>query len=184
MLNYRWVAPYNPYLLTRYNCHINVEVCSGFIAVMYLYKCIYEGHDRVTMYVADENKNKYFDEIKQFQDARWVSAQEAMWRIFEFNLNEIFPAVTNLQLHLPGQQNVTFWERQNLKNVVDSEKAKKTTLTEFFETCSRDEKAKGLLYKEFPEHYVWESQPKRWKTRQQRGMIGRVNSANPKEGER
>ncbi|KAG3057540.1 hypothetical protein PI125_g25377 [Phytophthora idaei] len=25
----QWVVPYNPYLSQKYNCHINVEVCSG-----------------------------------------------------------------------------------------------------------------------------------------------------------
>ena len=38
ILNNQWVVPYNPYLLTRYNCHINVEICSGIKAVKYLYK--------------------------------------------------------------------------------------------------------------------------------------------------
>lgn len=33
-----FVVPYNPYLLKRYNCHMNVEVCSGIRAVKYLYK--------------------------------------------------------------------------------------------------------------------------------------------------
>ena len=31
----RWVVPYNPYLTTKYNCHINVEICSS---VNYNYK--------------------------------------------------------------------------------------------------------------------------------------------------
>lgn len=25
----RWVVPYNPYLTTKYNCHINCEICSS-----------------------------------------------------------------------------------------------------------------------------------------------------------
>ena len=25
----RWVVPYNPWLLLKYDCHINVEVCSS-----------------------------------------------------------------------------------------------------------------------------------------------------------
>ncbi len=25
----RWIVPYNPYLTTKYNCHINVEICSS-----------------------------------------------------------------------------------------------------------------------------------------------------------
>jgi hypothetical protein len=28
-LDNRWVVPYNPIVLMRYNCHINVEVCSS-----------------------------------------------------------------------------------------------------------------------------------------------------------
>lgn len=29
----RWVVPYNSYLLLKYNCHINLEVCSSFQVV-------------------------------------------------------------------------------------------------------------------------------------------------------
>ncbi|OMP09734.1 hypothetical protein CCACVL1_01045 [Corchorus capsularis] len=79
---------------------------SILLAVKYLYKYIYKGHDRVAVYIA--NGQIDIDEIEQFQDVRWVSAQEAMWRIYEFNLNEIYPEVTKLQLYLPGQQTVTF----------------------------------------------------------------------------
>jgi hypothetical protein len=42
-----WIVPYNPYLSTKYDCHLNVEVCSTIRAVKYLYKYVYKGHDRV-----------------------------------------------------------------------------------------------------------------------------------------
>jgi hypothetical protein len=42
----RWVVLYNPYLTMRYQCHINVEVCSSITVVKYLYKYVYKGHDR------------------------------------------------------------------------------------------------------------------------------------------
>ncbi len=45
-LDNRWVVPYNPYLLLKYNAHINVEICSTVSAVKYLYKYVYKGHDR------------------------------------------------------------------------------------------------------------------------------------------
>ncbi|UYV66597.1 hypothetical protein LAZ67_4002252 [Cordylochernes scorpioides] len=32
----RWVVPYNPYLLVRFNAHINVEVCASVKSVKYL----------------------------------------------------------------------------------------------------------------------------------------------------
>lgn len=39
-LDNRWVVPYNPYLLAKFNCHMNVEICSTIKAVKYLYKHI------------------------------------------------------------------------------------------------------------------------------------------------
>ncbi|KAG3064648.1 hypothetical protein PC121_g11614 [Phytophthora cactorum] len=38
----QWVVPYNPYLSQKYNCHINVEVCTAITAVKYLYKYVYK----------------------------------------------------------------------------------------------------------------------------------------------
>ena len=66
MLDNRWVVPYNPYLLTRYNCHINVEICSGVQAVKYLYKHIYKGHDKIAMYITHEEGDNIIDEIQHF----------------------------------------------------------------------------------------------------------------------
>ena len=40
-LDNRWVVPYNPVLLMRYNCHINVEICCSIKSVKYLYKYMY-----------------------------------------------------------------------------------------------------------------------------------------------
>ncbi|KAL6541118.1 hypothetical protein OROMI_025001 [Orobanche minor] len=38
MLDNRWVVPYNPYLLAKFDCHINVEICVGIKLIKYLYK--------------------------------------------------------------------------------------------------------------------------------------------------
>ncbi|KAL0294955.1 UNVERIFIED_CONTAM: hypothetical protein Sradi_6859000 [Sesamum radiatum] len=178
------VVPYNPYLLLRYNCHINVEICSGVTAVKYLYKYIYKGHDKVAIHISHNEDDNLVDEIKQFQDARWVSAQEAMWRIFEFNLNEIDPAVINLQLHLPNQQSVTYWATQRLDNILRWDHVSKTMLTEYFSMCSKSENARKYLYREFPEHYVWDKRDRCWRERKKRDVIGRISGANPIEGER
>jgi hypothetical protein len=37
-LNNRWVVPHNLYLCSKYDAHINVEICSSVSAVKYLYK--------------------------------------------------------------------------------------------------------------------------------------------------
>lgn len=145
------------YLLSRYsyNCHINVEICSGLKAVKYLYKYTYKGHDKVAVHVSNNVGDVTIDEIQQYQDARWVSAQEAIWRIFEFELNEMYPAVINLQLHLPNKQFVSYWANQDLEDIIHSDTASKTMLTEFFNFCLRDEEGKKYLYRDFPEYFVW-----------------------------
>ena len=47
----RWVVPYNPYLLLKYDCHINVEICTSVKSIKYLYKYVYKGHDRAEVQV-------------------------------------------------------------------------------------------------------------------------------------
>jgi len=37
-----WVVPYNGYLSKKFNCHINVEICSTVKAVKYIFKYIYK----------------------------------------------------------------------------------------------------------------------------------------------
>ncbi|XP_042954753.1 uncharacterized protein LOC122291181 [Carya illinoinensis] len=157
-----WVVPYNPYLLATFDCHINVEICSTIKAVKYLYKYIYKGHDRVAFNLVSEQNNQQIDEIQQFQSARWIAPPEAMWRIYGFIVNEMYPAVYSLHLHLEDQHQVTFRENENLINVLNSDRSAKSMLTEFFALNRVDENARTLLYKEFPEFYVWSQQYKQW----------------------
>ena len=65
-----WVAPYNPYLTKRYNCHIYVEAVGSTKSIKYLYKYIYKGHDVATI---DIKQNvAIYDEIERHFDARYV----------------------------------------------------------------------------------------------------------------
>ena len=43
------IVPYNPFLLLKYDCHINVEIVVCVVSVKYLYKYTYKGHDRATL---------------------------------------------------------------------------------------------------------------------------------------
>ncbi|XP_027082486.1 uncharacterized protein [Coffea arabica] len=185
-LDNRWVVPYNPYLLALFDCHMNVEICSMVKLVKYLYKYVYKGHDRVSFHIYSENNPDNIDEIKNFQAGRWVAAAEAFWRIYRFNLNEMTPVVYTLQLHLPGQQMISFHKNTNLADLLDRADFSKTMLTEFFHMNKTNKRAQNLkcLYRDFPEFFVWKTARKRWTKRKRKRVIGRVVTVAPNEGER
>jgi Helitron helicase-like domain at N-terminus len=112
VLDNRFVVPYNPFLLQRYNAHINVEICTSIRAVKYIYKYIYKGFDCANMVVTTSENRQVIqikamifksgdtlmfclfvffqtnDEIRRYLDARYVSAPEAMWRLREFPMHD------------------------------------------------------------------------------------------------
>jgi hypothetical protein len=82
-LDNHWVVPHNVYLSTKYDAHINVEVCNNIRAVKYLFKYVYKGHDRATVEISCQNDNATkgnvveADEIKKCLNCRYLSASEA-----------------------------------------------------------------------------------------------------------
>jgi hypothetical protein len=105
--NNRFVVPYNRHLLLKYNAHINVEWCNQSRSIKYLFKYVNKGHDRVTAgfyrSASDANGSQVVDEIKMYYDCRYLSACEAIWRIFVFDVNYREPSVEKLGFHLEGE---------------------------------------------------------------------------------
>ncbi len=134
-LDNRWVVPHNVYLSTKYNAHINVEVCNNICVVKYLFKYVYKGHDCVTVKISCQSDNATernvveVDEIKKYLDCHYVSRSEAAWRIFKFDMHEWFPAIEHLQYHLPNQQMVLFDDDDDVQEVVARLTISKTMLT-------------------------------------------------------
>jgi len=95
----RWVVPYNPWLLLKYDCDINVEVCSSIKSIKYLYKYVYKGPNRVAMEI---HKGPIIDEVQQYLDARWICAPKTLWRIFRFIIYRMNPVIERLQIHIPN----------------------------------------------------------------------------------
>ncbi|XP_026383485.1 uncharacterized protein LOC113278984 [Papaver somniferum] len=174
VMNNSWFVPYNSWLLKKYDYHINVEICSSVQSVKYLYKYVWKGVDRVSMEVSNEKEAEY--EIKQFVDARWICPQEDLWWIYKYQKNKIYPLVLSLQVHLKDRQKILLPEGSTVRDVMRREKASHTQLTEFFKKNQEDEFARTLLYKQFPEHYMWDKPLKQWKRRQRDNkVISRVN---------
>jgi hypothetical protein len=159
-LDSRWVVPHNVYLLTKYDAHINVEVCNNIHAVKYLFKYVYKRHDRAIVEILRQSDNAIegnvveANEIKKYLDYRYVFALEATWRIFKFDMHERFPTIERLQYHLPNQQMVLFNDDNDVQEVVARSAISRMMLMEWFKTNQESEVARSLMFDQFLQQWV------------------------------
>lgn len=95
----RYIVPYNPYLLMKYDCHICCDLVTAMAVVAYIYKYCYKGPDMAKARVLYDG-----DEIEAYKSIRYISSSEAMWRIFGFDMQSRSPSVTLLFVHLQDEQ--------------------------------------------------------------------------------
>ncbi|XP_050064546.1 ATP-dependent DNA helicase pif1-like [Aphis gossypii] len=123
---------------------------------------------------------------------RYVSSNEAVWRIFSFPIHERHPSVVHLAVHLENGQRVYFTAQNAVQRAAQPPS---TTLTSFFETCQNDDFAQTLLYSEMPKYYTWNQSSRRFIRRKQgkpvpgytdvysTDAIGRIYSVHPSNDE-
>ncbi|KAK9069335.1 hypothetical protein SSX86_011237 [Deinandra increscens subsp. villosa] len=183
----RFIVPYNKYLLKKYQAHINVEWCNKGNAIKYLFKYINKGPDRTTLKLqpCDENDQplKSIDEIKDYYDCRYVSACEASWRIYAFDVHHRYPSVTRLPFHMPGQQNVIFGEEDDIDDDIETASVSSSMFESWMKCNEMYQQAKDLTYVQFPSKFVWHGKDRCWKPRKQGVSIGRIHSVSPALGE-
>ncbi|KAK1424399.1 hypothetical protein QVD17_19728 [Tagetes erecta] len=186
-LDNRFVVPYNKVLLKRYQAHINVEWCNQAGSIKYLFKYINKGHDRATVSFvqADEQSDLQdsIDEIKDYYSCRYISACEASWRIFAYDIHFRQPAVIRLPFHLPGEQQVIYEEADDLDDVLNKDSVAATMFLEWMKCNKDNSEARKLSYIEFPTKFVWKQDKKEWAERQKGFSIGRIHSVPPSLGE-
>ncbi|GAU50222.1 hypothetical protein TSUD_409010 [Trifolium subterraneum] len=172
------VVPYNPFLLMRYQGHINVESCNKSNAIKYLFKYVNKGPDRSNVQISNSksatDEPEILDEIKRFYDYRYISPCEATWRLLAFDIHQKFPAVIRLSIHLENQQSVTFNDGSSLHNVVSYREMADTMFLAWFNANLEFEEGRDLTYAEFPSKFVYSSQYHRWQPRQKGSSIGRL----------
>ena len=206
-----YVVPYNPLLLLKYESHINIEIANSIKTVKYITKYIYKGHDKalVSIRKANENNNAQqqqpliIDEIKSYQDCRYVGPMEAMWRIYGNYMQSKYPNVESLPVHLEGQHSVVYMEGNERDAVLMNQNAH-TKLTEYFATVQRENttpltalqlgthpitniinpRANELKYQDFPSYYTFTDNT--WKRRSKphySNTIGRLANVHPNANE-
>lgn len=179
----RYVVPYNRHLLLKYNAHINVEWGSQSRSIKYLFKYVNKGHDRVTATFHNVEDQTY-DEIKMYYDCRYLSACEAVWRIFSFDINYREPSVERLSFHLEDEEPVTFEDHEDLEDVIQKPHIRDTKFAAWMEANTLYPQAKDLTYSEFPLKFVWKAADHRWSPRKQGVSIGRIHFVPPGSGEK
>ena len=171
-LDNRFVVPYNALLLRKYQCHVNVEWCNQSGSIKYLFKYINKGPDRVTASVFQANSTKNdteqnvaVDEIKAYLDCRYISACEAAWRIFMYDIHYRYPAVEVLPFHCEDGQSIVYNDHDNLCDIVTDPTVKMTMFTEWMNCNKVDEFSRTLRYVQFPGYYVWNAKNRKWNRR-------------------
>ncbi|CAH1419114.1 unnamed protein product [Lactuca virosa] len=186
-LDNRSVVPYHKLLLKRYQAHINVEWCNQGASIKYLFKYINKGPDRATVAVvpsnnADDNDD-VVDEIKNYYDCRYLSACEALWRIFKFDVHFRTPSVVRLPFHLHGQQNVVYGADNDIEDVLNKQSVSSSMFLAWMECNEHNKEARKLSYVEFPTKFVWKLKYRCWKPREKGFSIGRIHTVSPNVGE-
>ncbi|XP_073826793.1 uncharacterized protein [Musca autumnalis] len=183
----RWIVPYCPLLSKTFKAHINVECCNSVKSIKYICKYVNKGSDMAVFSLQNPN-----DEISHYQMARYISSNEAVWRILGFPIHQRYPTVVHLSVHLENGQRVYFNEANARERAVTPPA---TTLTAFFELCANDPFAKTLLYSQVPSYYTWIPTSKKFQRRKQgkpvegwpnvysTDALGRIYSVHPQNFE-
>ncbi|CDF39089.1 ATP dependant DNA helicase [Chondrus crispus] len=119
--------------------------------------------------------------ISNFQDARYVSASEAAWRLFSFDIVDRNPPVVRLAVHLPNHHTVYFEEGREQEAALRP--ATGTKLTEWFKANEKYPSARHIRYHQFPRYFTSEEEAYDF-SGTGANVVGRIYTVSPREGER
>jgi hypothetical protein len=175
------IVAFCPLLSVIFDCHINVECAASLGSFRYLFKYIQKGPDLASLEI------DHRDEIKRYTEGRYISPSEATHRIYRFDVHGQVPNVVRLQIHMPGQNMVTFDPDADIHATLARASHQRTTLTAYFEANADSGRlgceARQYTYQEFPQHFTWKDDVKKWSIRQRGFAIGRMYFVPPTAGE-
>lgn len=186
-LDNRFVVPYNPHLLMKYQAHINMEYCNKSNSIKYLFKYVNKGPDRVTIQIlnqcADGGRVQIVDEIKHYCDCRYLSSCESFWQILGHDIHHRWPAVQRLTFHLPNCQTCLFLENQSIQEIIKRNEENVTMFLAWMEANKKFPEERELTYGEFPKRFVYHKENREWNKRKGGFSIGKLHYVSPGTGE-
>ena len=174
----RWVVPHNRDFCTLFKSHINVECVSSVKAIKYIYKYAYKGHDRATIEEQEQ------DEIKRFQDCRYIGSSEAVWRILGFSMHDKSHAVEMMPVHLENMNMVYYRPTDDVQMVLQERRSKLEAWFDF-NLANPNSPLKELVYPKFATKCKWVGKDCEWVERKKNTkVIGRCPFVSPTDHER
>ncbi|XP_024961843.1 uncharacterized protein LOC112502220 [Cynara cardunculus var. scolymus] len=158
------------------------KIQAGFFN-QYFFKYINKGPDRATVAIVENNNDvvtiNVVDEIKKYYDCRHVSACEASWRTFGYDVHYRTPSVLRLPFHLSRQQQVVFGAEDDIENVINRPSVASSMFLAWMNCNQIYQEARELTYVELPTKFVWKLEERRWDRRKKGFTIGRIHSVSP-----
>ncbi|XP_057755425.1 uncharacterized protein LOC130974571 [Arachis stenosperma] len=151
VLDNKFIVLYNPKLLLKFGCHINVEYTCQTSSIKYLFKYLHKGNDRVT-----------------------VTLYNAVWRLFGYEIQEKEPFVIRLPFHLEDEQLMVYGETSNVNDIVERAISHKSIFLGWMAVSMSYPYARNLTYAEFPTKFVWKDDSSKWFSRKKGFAIGRL----------
>lgn len=132
-------------------------------AIKYLFTYVGKGHNRFAIHL-NASKEQAYDEFQNYQDCRYISALEAVYRMLEYDIIDAKPTVECLEVHLPDRQQVYFLEGQEREAVHRQRSEIKFPM--WFAANRKFPNARHLSYDQFPCFFRWVRPRKKWMPRQ------------------
>ncbi|XP_071718689.1 uncharacterized protein [Rutidosis leptorrhynchoides] len=174
------VVAYKPYLLKRYQSHLNVEWSNQVASIIYLFKYINKSNDRITTQLCVTET----DEIKEYYDCRYVSSCEAIWRILKFDIHRHYPSIIRLSFCLEGEQQIIFDEEELIDEVLEKPSVNTSMFIEWMICNIFNQEARELTYFEYPTKFIWNKDNRIWSRRKRNtGAIGYIHHVAPASGD-
>eukprot|EP00794_Sanderia_malayensis_P010460 gene10460-biopygen7627 len=152
-VNDSWVVPHNIKLLLKFDCHINVEVCTTIKSVKYIFKYIHKGNDMAHVEIrdgheeADLQRNIVHDAIQHYLNYRYLSPHQTVYKLMQYEMYNKSHTIVRLAIHLPDQHAVFFTDPEQAVH-----RNNDSTLKVYFTLNQREEHAFRYLYQDRTEH--------------------------------
>ncbi|KAK9054325.1 hypothetical protein SSX86_025403 [Deinandra increscens subsp. villosa] len=187
----KFVVPHNIDFVVKYGCHVNVEWCNQGTLVKYLFNYINKGPDRATFVMEGQNQRTSFasllqhdNEIEQYLNCRYISASEACWRLFAFDVHYRSVAVERLPFHEEGRNRVYFRDDDEIGSVAQRRTAAMSKFTGWLQANRLYPEGRCLTYRDYPTMFTWHDKEREWRPRKSGFSIGRIYFVCPSMGER